>query len=429
MLMDKEERRKRKAERKEKEMIRLALLAAGDHDSDEEKDDEDDDDEVEEMEITGEKEEKEEKEDVKEQKGDEGEEEKEKIENIAEEEKVVDTFTHQDSQKESSRKAKSVTFFDERNDLAADDKVDSSWRRQHNEKDDDSAMDISTLSVDSGSYLDTLPDKKMTVYDLNDELANVASGVETNPKYQSSFGANGRSSSQENVRGPAGPNPRSSSEITSRGPAGLNPRAGPDVDKNGKNEKEYSRGPPGPNPRDISTSQLFSGSHYGDHKASDSDDEMQVKRNSDLCVNSLEITDISDKLKLSGEAFIVIHVLNGEGVTVQELETDSQKLIGESLYWRFDSGSSIEESHPGSVLVVRNALKGAVSSLNFQLVTVQDGKREIQAEFATDCSNINEKLSSKSKGSNQGEVNITGKMCRSDIVNICSISVLMNTCL
>ena len=172
------------------------------------------------------------------------------------------------------------------------------------------------------------------------------------------------------------------------------------------------------------------------------DNNLAKKTFTDLNINSITVSGIEDKLTLSGDAAIIIRVEDCDGNVTTELKTDSQKLTGDSLFWRFSSVSDREGVGGGSGVhaflikdICREDMSGAVVS--FHLATVQDGQSDIQAMYHLSHSEVRRLLCCVAEGESKegvGDNNDTramelkGKMCRNDIVDVCTITVATEVC-
>jgi len=371
MQLDKEERRQRKAERKEQEMIRLALLAAGDVE------DEDDDEE-----------EGLHNEDVQDapEGGPEG--------GLVH---VVDDKEREEKEGNEDEDGAGKTR-EEMEALEDDKKTPESGLRPRDleHKDDESLVDLDDMSSISGSmYLDTgVAEKKMSVFDLNDDLAEAAAGRRppmTNP----------RDTPGAESKGPPMANPRDTPGAESKGPPIANPR-----DTSGA----VSKGPPIANPRDTPAVET-------------------TKRSADVV--SIMVSDFTDKLTMSGQASISICVENCAGEITSDTETDRQNLSGESLFWRFEASKhdNVDRADNTRALHLPGIIsaQSAASSVKLQLHTVQDGQQEVQAALTLSSQEVGEALHS-AEGDAVSLRILTGVMCRNDVVNICSISVTVSLC-
>ena len=410
MLLDKEERRKRKAERKEQEMIRLALLAAGDDDDDDSDDNDDkyeegdDDDDHKEGAHDDEGSHDMEREEKEGEKDDKNSDEKVSVKNVPEEIAVVDS-------------------------------ADKPLRRnQYDEKDEKSIMEMDDMSSisESVSFMD-IADKKNTVHDFNDKLAYVASGrgpPDSSSKDSPRAGTIGPPIS--NPRGPPISNPRDHPGAGTIGPPISNPN--PPLMSNPKvSHGTDAIGPPISNPRGPPNpvTDLVVSSEETAEVENAVIPALTFVQSSNLNADvvSVMITDFTDKIVMTGQAFVKIRVEDSNGQASTELITDTQNVSGESLFWRFNpsshdaSGNLIESK---DVLYIKDILGEECASLTFELIFIRDGQKDEQAVLTMSKQEIKESIAS-SDGS-EAPILLTGLMNRNDVVNICSLTVNLNLC-
>ena len=134
----------------------------------------------------------------------------------------------------------------------------------------------------------------------------------------------------------------------------------------------------------------------------------------------------------SGQASVLIRGQDSAGNVTKELKTDSQKFTGDSLFWRFHNTLVFED------FFSLEGRGGRVSTLSFHLATdtaVQGDRTGLQAPvFVVSRATIDSLFSlTPGEGGDRDDKNSTcivleGKMCRSDVVHICAISVAVNRC-